>query len=218
MPWSTDASYIAYLQSGELSDFTIQCNQVEFKVHKIVMVVQSGSPYFQRCIQGPFVESKDNKLVINDTEPEALAIIIAAIYLRDLPALLTMRSKFPKLSFSDRFPWLECLIEAYALADRFLLFHFKAVLTNEILKLTAVRMCGDEEKFCNTLTLIYETAQEHMSPLRARITAMCVANRDRKILQQGCRARKIVEEYDGQAWMVGLEVAGASGKGNTGSA
>ncbi|KAK5956630.1 hypothetical protein OHC33_002116 [Knufia fluminis] len=66
------------LSTGQYGDFEIECRGHIFKVHKAIM--SSASPFFKSAIDGPFKESRENKIDLCEDEPEIIARILILIY------------------------------------------------------------------------------------------------------------------------------------------
>lgn len=66
-----------------LSDFTIIVKTKEFKVHKSVL--SARSPVFNQMFSSSMKEAADNKVEINDIEPNTFEKLLGFIYSAKIP-------------------------------------------------------------------------------------------------------------------------------------
>lgn len=65
-------------RSEELTDFEIHCQERLWKVHKFCLAAQSS--YFHKICCGPFSESSDGKINLDDGDPQVLASFVHYLY------------------------------------------------------------------------------------------------------------------------------------------
>ena len=56
------------------SDFMVQCQDKEFRVHQYILKQQSK--YFDRLLQNDCLESNNKKMVIEDFEPVVVEVVL----------------------------------------------------------------------------------------------------------------------------------------------
>lgn len=134
------ASGLQLLQSGHLSDFTIKCEDIEFRVHKSHIYAHSG--YFRSVVDGNFTETQKNSVTLEDTTAGAVGMLLLLMYVGDTgqylhhvcrawPAIRALPTHNSPLvpkddgNYFNNHLLLEfmTLVEAHALADRLFVQH-----------------------------------------------------------------------------------------------
>src|SRR5262249_46792566 len=67
-----------YFEQGKYSDFIIEVDNVILNVHK--RVLSEKSSYFCRLFSNQFKETRDNKLILLEDNPETIKVMIKYIY------------------------------------------------------------------------------------------------------------------------------------------
>ena len=76
------------LETATLSDVTLAVGYKELKVHKNIL--SARSPVFRAMFQHDTKESKENRVVISDCEPDVVEAMLKFIYTGDVPKLKEM--------------------------------------------------------------------------------------------------------------------------------
>ncbi|KAK5467446.1 hypothetical protein LTS15_000419 [Exophiala xenobiotica] len=71
-------SYLHLLESGFFSDLIVECQGVEFKVHRAIMC--SGSPMLLAACNGSFKEAEDGRVKFPEEDPKILSRVICFLY------------------------------------------------------------------------------------------------------------------------------------------
>jgi hypothetical protein len=198
------------LNTGDHSDYTITCGDINFKVHKLILRANSKSEFLKTCIDGPFAEATQNTLVVKETTPAAVSILLLCIYggadIDSYNIHKLFDSTFPHVEESTEF--IEDLVSAYVLADRFLMADAKSGLVHDIYH--EIDMNFDEsadEHVAHNLKCIYAAKTSDDSQLRNTIMELCIENRASPLLHKDHAVRKLVEELDPRVWAVGFQIA-----------
>ncbi|PGH14671.1 hypothetical protein AJ80_05852 [Polytolypa hystricis UAMH7299] len=77
-PSDTTSPFSKLLETGEFSDFKIQCQGEEFPVVKAIMCVQS--PVIAAAMRGGFQEAQTGTFSLNDFDPETVKLMIEFMY------------------------------------------------------------------------------------------------------------------------------------------
>ncbi|KAL1583207.1 hypothetical protein WHR41_07961 [Cladosporium halotolerans] len=99
-----------YGERGLHSDLKLICNEHEFAVHKFILSVQSE--YFNKLINGPFIESAANTVELHGDESFAVAALIHFLYTNQLSCETT--PKFPDQNKPSTF-----YLRVYEIADKY---------------------------------------------------------------------------------------------------
>jgi hypothetical protein len=121
------------LKTGKHSDFTIQCDDKMFAVHKIVLTTKSE--FFRAAIESGFKEGTENKITIRETTPVAVAMVIAYLYFSSesyspkISEIIshfneTLRDKFTDLEY-QKTTGLDDAMGVCLLADRLMLHELR---------------------------------------------------------------------------------------------
>ncbi|KAK5190857.1 hypothetical protein LTR72_000668 [Exophiala xenobiotica] len=74
-------SYLHLLKSGFFSDLIVECQGIEFKVHRAIMC--SGSPMLLAACNGSFKEADDGRVNFPEEDPKILSRVIFFLYAGD---------------------------------------------------------------------------------------------------------------------------------------
>ena len=217
------------LSSGRFSDFTIKCGGAEFKVHKSHLYVQSK--YFQKVTDGPFRETADHSVTIDDAEPLAMAMLLRMMCTGDSGADLDkVYHAWPKLGpptytgtsakdkdqfLHDHFYWeLETLVNVYVLADRLMVpvvANATAKYINDyvkslmFLKLNHETPGPDLDDLPRLLHHIYESTGLVDTKLRRTVTMTAIEKK-----QDGELAPAVVQiilKHEGELWQTAKQLS-----------
>ncbi|EXK76843.1 hypothetical protein FOQG_18428 [Fusarium oxysporum f. sp. raphani 54005] len=76
------ASYIdqtsSYYNQDTFSDAIVRCGEQKFKVHKLIL--SAHSPFFAKMLTGPWKESSENVIKLDDVEPSVVEAILWFMY------------------------------------------------------------------------------------------------------------------------------------------
>ncbi|EXJ90367.1 hypothetical protein A1O1_03466, partial [Capronia coronata CBS 617.96] len=65
------AAYLQFLETGKYSDLVIECQGVEFKVHRVV--VCAHSPMLDAACGGQFQEAQSGRITLPEQQPHIMA-------------------------------------------------------------------------------------------------------------------------------------------------
>ncbi|KAI9772811.1 MAG: hypothetical protein M1839_002284 [Geoglossum umbratile] len=113
------------LDSGNYSDLTICSGGQEYKVHKVVICLQS--PFFAKACDGEFQEAKSNRIILAEDDHDTVKRMITYFYIHDYDDEVhsTAFSQPNESCFQGRHmpmreqPALFSSIRVYALADKY---------------------------------------------------------------------------------------------------
>ncbi|KAK6371603.1 uncharacterized protein PV06_01370 [Exophiala oligosperma] len=216
MATSSNNAYLGFLIAGKYTDFIIQCQNVEFKVHRII-TAESG------------------RITFPEIKPDIMARVILFMYSRDynsyhLPTFYmtfvgddTKDMKDPKDTEDTRSDTEE--EDGYrgengdiqagglrtALNVNALMYQCADMLDFEDLKQVACRRFIDHAKlvygmdgFEEPLRVVYESTREDDKDLRFQVTCLCIENCG--LLARREKTAAVVEEYNPHLWAVSVEV------------
>ncbi|TID23585.1 BTB POZ domain protein [Venturia nashicola] len=96
------AAAMSCLDSGDHSDFTIKCNEREFKVHKMVLCPQSS--FFAKAVQKyAFQEGQTGVIPMDHDDPDAIGSMLRFLYTGDYDTEnLTMQAHLKIYALADK--------------------------------------------------------------------------------------------------------------------
>lgn len=215
------------LQTSIFSDFVVECASVIFKVHKSQLFAKSS--YFKALFSGPYEENANAKVVLKDTTPTALGMLLLIVYVAEggqwLDQVYKMWPYLQKIAekevtsdhWAEREEYLKehfalefrTMIDVYCLADRLLMEDVAAAAAKFITNY--IRCCGFSKiptgfDLEQVLGHIYSATGSEDEKLRAETTLICVQQYE--VMKESPAIKTIPEENDGYVFSVALRACG----------
>ncbi|KAK5467447.1 hypothetical protein LTS15_000420 [Exophiala xenobiotica] len=194
--------YLQFLETGKFSDFIIECQGVEFKVHRIV-------------------EAVSGRIKFPEEEPETMARAILFMYSNDYDD--TQLPKFYKGLINDddadeeerlrsgpikeidelglRRP-LKVNTLVYKCADMLGLDGLMHMASARFM--TDAKLAFEMDGFEDPLRLLYESTRSDDRNLRFEVTCLCVENHD--LLEIRKKTFAVMREHEPNVWSVSVEL------------
>ncbi|TVY90573.1 hypothetical protein LAWI1_G002953 [Lachnellula willkommii] len=146
-------------EADKFSDLTIKCQGTIFKVHRLVVCLQSKP--LAVAVDGRWKESVNNEIVLDDDRPEIVAKLVDFFYKQTLDLSSASSGGAPTTDDNS----LLVIAKVYILADKYDVAALKDVAVEEFTKkLSALKKPKPEEwkdkSFPKALKLIYEETPE----------------------------------------------------------
>ncbi|KAJ9605955.1 hypothetical protein H2200_009804 [Cladophialophora chaetospira] len=204
-------NYLALLESGQYSDFIIECQGIEFKVHRAIVCPQSTM--LSKAINGPFKEAEEGRINLTEEDPEILSRVLCYLYTSDYDAASVpgfsskahQTSKYLSLT-SDSNTTLPGNVNE--LMVHILVFRYSDMLGIEPLKILSAKRTVDgaglllhETTFAKPLRLMYESTRSDDLYVRLPVTVMCASNR---ALESFVDTVDVIKAHEPIAWYLGM--------------
>ncbi|KAK7887592.1 hypothetical protein LTR67_009493 [Exophiala xenobiotica] len=211
--------YLQFLETGKFSDFIIECQGVEFKVHRIVVCTQS--PMLDAACSGSFEEAVSGRIKFPEEEPEIMARAILFVYSNDYDDI--QLPKFYKGLINDddadeeerlrsgpikeidelglRRP-LKVNTLVYKCADMLGLDGLMHMASARFM--TDAKLAFEMDGFEDPLRLLYESTRSDDRDLRFEVTCLCVENHD--LLEIRKKTIAVMREHEPNVWSVSVEL------------
>ncbi|EXJ61728.1 hypothetical protein A1O7_02157 [Cladophialophora yegresii CBS 114405] len=176
-------SYLTLLKSGQYSDFVIECQGVEFKVHRAIVCPQSTM--LERAANGDFREAKEGRIKMTEDDPRILSRVLVFLYTNDyetssIPKFLQTRIASAERHMADTEPDYGCPgmeelmvhLLVFKSADMLGIEPLKRLASSRFLRGASSR-CLDPN-FAKPLNLVYEWTREGDEFLRWPVTDICL--------------------------------------------
>ena len=234
-------AYLGLLESGDYSDFIIECQGIEFKVHRAI--VCPLSTMLQKAVSGPFKvsslydqvdpttliltirqEAQDGRINLTEEDPKILSRVLLFLYTNDYDAndvpnflqavagMSTTQSSMPASEATNPSPMSYLKIHA-------LVYKYADMLGIESLKILASSRFLDQvpaactsSEFAEPLKVMYEATRSDDFYLRIPVTRSCLLNHLDVVKCEKTLA--VIQEYEPNVWSVAvpiLEEAKAAG-------
>ncbi|KAK5553848.1 BTB/POZ domain [Exophiala xenobiotica] len=208
-------SYLHLLESGFFSDLIVECQGVEFKVHRAIMC--SGSPMLLAACNGSFKEAEDGRVKFPEEDPKILSRVIFSLYTGEYNSAVAenVPECFHKL--------LQCQpIEKHSSKDEKLPEYFVRMLKTDALVYKCADMLGINflkgqaakrflsfarksiscRGFEEAMILMYESTAHDDQVLRVPATRCLIQKHT--LVAESEEVLKVVLKYEPVAWELGL--------------
>ncbi|KIW19559.1 hypothetical protein PV08_00132 [Exophiala spinifera] len=229
MAASTNNAYLEFLTTGKYTDLIIRCQEVEFKVHRLIVCTQSDM--LDKACGGLFQEAESGSISFPEIEPENMARVILFMYTGNYHAcrLPNFYKKLINDSTEDtegeedeeedetaRYLdfWSRNIDHRglrTALRTNVLMYQCADMLCCERLRqlacarfLNEARLAYDLDGFDEPLRIVYESTRVDDKDLRFEVTCLCIEYSDLKTLPEMTAA--VFEEYNPGFWNFSIEV------------
>ncbi|KAM3068339.1 hypothetical protein ACMFMG_009478 [Clarireedia jacksonii] len=173
-----------YLNSPSLSDGIIECEDKEFKIHKLVLCTQSN--YFLKAFQGDWKESKDGRIHLQGDDVFAVEAMLQFMYTFDYNASGGAKSSSSPMVFNAK---------VYSIADKYEVLSLKSHAKQKFE--TTVDTCWDMDDFPHAITEVYNSTPSVDQGLRKVVVDAACKHIDQLLSKQ--EFRDVLEGTEGFA-------------------
>ncbi|KAK5206991.1 hypothetical protein LTR96_009376 [Exophiala xenobiotica] len=205
--------YLSFLETGKFSDFTIECQGVEFKVHRIVVSTQSAMLEAAR----PLLVESDSRRKIprfwlailfmysNDYDDDELPKFYHRLINWDDEGeedIVASGRGFSEIDDLGLRRALKVNTLVYKCAEMLGLDELKAEASARFME--AANLAYDMDGFEDPLRLLYESTRCDDSDLRFEVTCLCVENYD--VLEFKKKTVEVMKDHEPNVWSVSVEL------------
>lgn len=173
-----------YLNSPSLSDSIIQCEDKEFKIHKLILCTQSK--YFSKAFNGDWKESADGAVRLEGDDVSAVEAMLQFMYTFDYDASGGAEHSSSPMVFNVR---------VYSIADKYDVPALKSQAKQKFE--TTVETCWDMDDFPYAVAQVYNSTPSVDRDLRKVVVDVACKHINELLLKQGFR--DVLEETVGFA-------------------
>ncbi|KAI1964886.1 hypothetical protein LOZ58_001577 [Ophidiomyces ophidiicola] len=161
--YTLSAGLKRYLASGKFADFTIRVAGEEFKAHRVI--VCSQSEFFTKLYDNEWKETAENKIDIEDAEPDVVEAMISFMYNGDYDSSGGAFGRTSSLFLTAR---------VYRLAEKLGVPRLKEKTEQKFED--AARTCWNMDDFTPVIQEVYATTSQTDRGLRNLIVKICIMN------------------------------------------
>ncbi|PQE33412.1 BTB POZ domain protein [Rutstroemia sp. NJR-2017a WRK4] len=165
---------VNYLNSPSLSDGIIECENKEFKIHKLVLCAQSN--YFSKAFQGDWKESTDGHITLKEDDVSAVEAMLRFMYTFDYDASSSAKSSSSPMVFNAK---------VYSIADKYEVLSLKSYAKQKFE--TTVETCWDMDDFPHAIAEVYNSTPSVDQGLRKVVVDAACKHLDQLLSKQGFR-------------------------------
>ncbi|EXJ80811.1 hypothetical protein A1O3_07095 [Capronia epimyces CBS 606.96] len=209
------AAYLQLLETGKYSDLVIDCQGVEFNVHRTVVCPQSAM--LDAACSGKFEEAHTGRIKFPEQHPYIMARAILFMYTADhlLPDFLIKKiTQDQKDALGEIFSYtfreideldmrrLKVNALLYGCADMLGIEDLKTIASELFMEVAALAF--EYDGFEEPLQLLYENTRPDDCDLRLKVTGLCVENHD--LLETRTKTLEVLQDHEPNVWHVSVEL------------
>ncbi|KIV84352.1 hypothetical protein PV11_00136 [Exophiala sideris] len=215
----SDSTYLEFLNSGKYSDLILECSDVEFKVHRVVVCPQSAM--LDKACSGPFEEALSGRVKFPEEESSIMARVILFMYTNDyedhrLPWFYKQLVHDDEEDEEERLRGrpgkdideiglmrpLKVNALMYKCADMLGLEQLKEIASSRFMR--DAQVAYEMDGFDDPLRILYESTSPDDRGLRFEVTRLCVENHD--LLEIRKKTVEVIEEYEPNVYNFFVEI------------
>ncbi|KAJ9606899.1 hypothetical protein H2200_008909 [Cladophialophora chaetospira] len=187
-------TYLNLLESGKHSDLTIDCQGVQFKVHRVLV-----------CPQSPMIDAAMSRIKFPEEDPDILARVILFMYTNDYDDK-SLPKFYSHLYLDDESLGLRKCLNVNALvyktAEMLGLSDLQTVASARFMR--DAQVAFDMDGFEQPAELLYENTRMDDRDLRFKVTQLCIENHD--LLEIRPKTLAVLQHHEPNVWHVTVEL------------